>query len=291
MTLLFALTRSLHFLSVMTLFGAASFGWLLRAKLGCESGLPRMLFALCAAIAIASALLSLGFVAAEVTDTPGAIFDGQVIGEVAGRTLYGELALFRILLLLAFLIVVWLRPKAIAQAGSLLGGAALFLLGPTSHASAAVAEAYIYLFAASDGIHLLAAGFWVGGLVALLPVLRARPFEPALVLPRLRLFSRWAMAAVALLVLAGTANAIAILDVRGMAWSFAYLTWLALKIVLAAVMVALALTNRLGLMPGLARGESEAAQMLPVTVAMELGTAAAIVLVVGILGLISPMQM
>ena len=291
MTFVFALTRSLHLLSVMTLFGAASFGWLLRARLDCETGLPRMLFALCAAIAIATAVLSLGFVAAEMADNPGAIFDSQIVGEVVGKTLYGELAFLRIFLLLAFLFVVWLNPMRLSQAGALLAGGALFLLGPTSHASAAVAEPYKYGFAANDGVHLLAGGFWVGGLVALLPVLLAKPLDPARLLPRLRLFSRWAMAAVALLVLAGTANAIAILDFRGMAWSPTYLTWLALKIVLAAVMVALALTNRFGLMPGLARGESEAAEALPVMVFAELGTAAAIVLIVGILGLTSPMQM
>jgi putative copper export protein len=94
-----------------------------------------------------------------------------------------------------------------------------------------------------------------------------------------------------LLVVAGTTNAIAILDIRGMAWSVSYLSLLALKLVLAAVMIALALTNRFSLMPGLARGESEAAQTLPFTVIAELGCALAILLVVGILGLTSPMAM
>ena len=272
-------------------FGAAAFGWLLRARLKCETGLPRMLFALCAAIAIVTALLSVGFVATTMTDNPGAIFDVQVIGEVVEKTLFGELALLRIFLLATFLLAVWLSPKSLLPAGSLLAGGALFLLGPTSHAAAAVAEPYEYVFAASDGVHLLAAGFWVGGLVALLPVLLAKPHDPARLLPQLRLFSRWAMAAVALLVLAGIADAVAILDFRGMAWSSAYLTWLALKLVLAAVMIALALTNRFGLMPGLARGEIEAAETFPVMVFAELGTATAIVLIVGILGLISPMRM
>lgn len=291
MTFAFALTRSLHLLSVMTLFGAASFGWLLRARLTSETGLPRKLFALCAAIGIATALASLGFVAANMTDNPAAMLDLRILGDVVGKTLFGELALIRILLLLAVLLVAWFSPKGLLSAGCVLAGGALFLLGPTSHASAAVADQFKYVFAASDGVHLLAAGFWVGGLVALVPPLLAKPRDPARLLAQLRLFSRWATAAVALLVLAGIANAIAILDVRGMAWSPAYLTWLALKIVLAALMVALALTNRLSLMPGLARGESEAAQSLPLTVFAELGCAVAILMVVGILGLTSPMAM
>ena len=147
------------------------------------------------------------------------------------------------------------------------------------------------MFAASDGVHLLTGGFWIGGLVALLPAIQAKPVDAARLTAKLRLFSRWAMAAVALLVVAGTANGIAILDLRGMAWSRSYLSWLALKLVLAAVMVALALTNRFGLMPSLARGENEAAQTLPITVFAELGCALAILLVVGILGLTSPMAM
>lgn len=290
-TLLFAITRALHLVGVMILFGAAAFGWLLRAQLDTESGLPRALFALCAAIALATLVLSLGFVAGEMTGYPGAAFDLSIVGDVLRDTLYGRLAFVRFVVLLTILPVFWLWPKALPQVASFAAALALILLGPTSHAAAAVAETYKYVFAASDGVHLLAGGFWVGGLVALLPVLLAKPRDPARLLPCLRLFSPWAMAAVALLILAGTANAIAILDFRGMAWSPSYLTWLALKLVPAAIMIALALTNRFGLMPSLARGESEAAETLPALVFAELGCAAAIVLVVGILGLISPMQM
>ena len=75
----------------------------------------------------------------------------------------------------------------------------------------------------------------------------------------------------AILVVAGTLNGIAILDTRGMAWSDTYLTWLAVKLVLAGLMIALALTNRFGVLPGLARGEAEAAETLPLTVFAELG--------------------
>jgi putative copper resistance protein D len=290
-TIFFAITRALHFVSVMMLFGASAFGWLLRAKLKTESRLPRALFALCTAVALVTIVLSLGFVASEMTDNPGAIFDGSVVGQVVRETLYGQLALVRFALLALVLPVVWLRPKWLPEGGTMLAGSALVLLGPTSHASAAVVEPYKYVFAANDGVHLLAGGFWIGGLVALLPAILAKPIDLVHLTAALRLFSRWAMGAVALLVVVGSANAIAILDFRGMAWSLSYLSLLALKLVLAAVMIALALTNRFGLMPGLARGESEAAQTLPFTVIAELGCALAILLVVGILGLTSPMAM
>jgi putative copper resistance protein D len=96
---------------------------------------------------------------------------------------------------------------------------------------------------------------------------------------------------VAVLLLAGTVNAVAILNVRGMPWTDTYVTWLAIKIVLAMVMVALALTNRFGVLPALARGEREAAETIPLTVLAELGAALAILLIVGFLGVTAPMQM
>jgi putative copper resistance protein D len=150
---------------------------------------------------------------------------------------------------------------------------------------------YVYLLAANDSLHLLAGGFWLGGLVALLPVTLAKPRDIPELLARLRLFSTFGMAAVGVLVLAGTANGIAILDMQGMRWSATYLDWLAIKLVLAAIMIALALTNRFGLMPALARGETEAAETLPWTLFAELSCAALILLAVGILGLTAPMQM
>ena len=145
----------------------------------------------------------------------------------------------------------------------ILGGAALILLGPTSHASRSVASQYVLLLAANNSVHLLAGGFWLGGLVALLPATLAKPRDIPEWLTRLRLFSAWGMAAVGVLILAGSANAIAILDIQGMRWSETYLDWLAIKLVLAAVMIALALTNRFGLMPAIARGDKEAGETLP----------------------------
>ena len=120
---------------------------------------------------------------------------------------------------------------------------------------------------------------------ALLP----RPQDGAVTL--LRRFSTTAAAAVALLLLAGTINAVVLLDMPGMAWSGTYTGLLAAKVVLAFAMVALALTNRFSLLPGLEKGEAEAAETIPVMVLAELGAALAILVLVGFLGLTAPMQM
>jgi putative copper export protein len=291
MTDLFAITRALHFFSTMTLFGASAFGLIVRFRLHGETGLPRSVFVACSAIALLTTLLTIGFVADAMAGTPGAIFYPALWGQVARDTLYGELALVRSGLFLAFLLCAWLRPSWTLMAGALLGGGALALLGPTSHASRSVADQYVYLLAANDSVHLLAGGFWLGGLVALVPATMMKPRDPQRLLALLRLFSAWAMAAVGVLILAGTANGFAILDMRGMAWSQTYIDWLAIKLVLAGVMIALALTNRFGLMPALARREKEAEASLPLTLFAELGCAALILLAVGILGLTAPMQM
>jgi putative copper resistance protein D len=288
---LFAITRALHFFSVMTLFGASAFGLLLRSRLQRETGLPRSLFALCAAVALLTSLLTIGFVADQMTGSADAIFDPALWGTVARDTLYGELALLRAVLFLTFLLCAWLRPEWTLRAGAILGGGALILLGPTSHASRSVAAEYVYLLAANDSVHLLAGGFWLGGLVALLPATLAKPRDIPELLTRLRLFSAWGMVAVSLLVMAGTANAVAILDMQGMRWSESYLDWLAIKLVLAAVMIALALTNRFGLLPAMARGDTEAGETLPWMLLAELSCAGLILLAVGILGLTAPMQM
>ena len=56
-------------------------------------------------------------------------------------------------------------------------------------------------------------------------------------------------------------------------------------------MVALALTNRFGVLPALAQGDREAADTIPLTVLAEFGAALAILLIVGFLGMTAPMQM
>jgi copper resistance protein D len=286
-TFLFALVRALHFAGLMTIFGAAAFQFLSRGIVRDQR--LRSSLAVASIIALFTAVLSLCFVSAQMTGDPDAVFDLQVISTVAAQTLYGNIFLVRLALLVG--LVLLCVADAMPALKALVAGTALALLSLTSHAAAAQAEQFKYALAASDALHLLAAGFWVGGLVALLPAVLAKPFDGVKTVTLLRLFSSWAAAAVAILIIAGAVDGIAILDTHGMSWSGAYLTWLAIKLVLAGLMIALALTNRFGLMPGLARGEKDAAATLPLTVFAELGCAALILVVVGVLGLTAPMQM
>jgi putative copper resistance protein D len=287
---LFALVRALHFASLMILFGASAFAWLVRMRLRSELTLPRGLLLSCGAVALATTLLLVGFVAGEVTGSDAA-FDSAAAWPVLRDTLYGHIALEQMALLTIFLVIGWFVRRAREVAGAVSGGIALALLGLTSHAAAAGAPHLFYARAAMDAAHLLTAAMWTGGLVALVHVITRQTQETARHIALLRLFSRWGVWSVAILVAAGTVNAFAILGVQGMRWSPAYLTLLAFKLVLAALMIALALTNRFGVLPGLARGDKEAAETLPLTLFAELGSAILVIVVVGFLGLTAPMQM
>ncbi|MBS0470766.1 MAG: CopD family protein [Proteobacteria bacterium] len=283
MTTLFAIVRALHFASLMTAFGAAAL-LALAAPLDVDGARLRRALISCAIVATATAILWLGFVTQEIAGSalPGAM------AAVATKSFYGEVFLVRLVLLLG-LCTAMTRAKAYGLK-ALLAGLALAALGLTSHAAAAGDAAYALPRAINDALHLLTAGFWLGGLVVLATEVLATPRDGARVIGLLRLFSRYGTSAVGVLLLSGTLNAIAILDVA-MAWSDSYVTLLAIKIVLAGLMVALALTNRFGVLPGLEHGEAEAAETIPLTVVAELSCAVLIVLIVGFLGQMPPMQM
>ena len=291
MTALFAVTRAVHFASVMILFGAGAFAWLARTRHGLDARLSKSLFTSAAIAALVSAFACLGFVAAEMSGSPSAMFDSQTLWAVADGTLYGHVALLRIAFLAASLAYILFWPQLRDVTASIFGGLALALLALTSHAAASGPPQYEFARAGNDAVHLLTAGLWIGGLAALLPSVLAAPRDTPRLVALLRLFSGWGAASVAMLVVAGSLNGILILGVPVMRWSDSYLTWLAVKLVLAGVMIALALTNRFGVLPGLARGEKDAADTIPLTVVAELACAVLILLAVGFLGLTAPMQM
>jgi putative copper resistance protein D len=283
-TTAFAVTRALHFASLMTVFGASALLYQGRAIFAASPELRRVLL-LASLLALATAVLCLCFVAAEMSG--GAPFDRGILATVVTQTTYGHVFIARFAAL-ALLCVLSLR--SIDLPGALVAGLALALLGLVSHAAAAGPPQYEYGRAAADALHLLCAGFWVGGLVVLVPQVLAPRDAPRLI-ALLRLFSRWGVVSVAVLLAAGTANGVFILGVPGMPWNASYVMWLAVKIVLAALMVALALTNRFAVLPGLVRGEREAGDTIPLTVIAELSCAMLILLIVGFLGLTPPMAM
>lgn len=280
MTALFALVRAAHFASLLTVFGAQAL--LAQTGAATDDRLKRLLRG-AAVAALASAILWFVFAAAGMAGHLSA----TVLATVVAGTAFGHVFVARAVLLA---LLTWLaRRRGTHALPALIAGVALALLGLTSHPAVEGAISVFAIRAAFDALHLLAAGYWTGGLVVLAFTFLPRAQEGAVTL--LRRFSGTAAAAVVLLLAAGTINAVVLLDMPGMEWSGTYTALLAAKVVLAFVMVALALTNRFSLLPGLQKGEAEAAETLPFTVLAELGAALTILVLVGFLGLTAPMQM
>jgi putative copper resistance protein D len=282
-TVAFAAVRALHFASLMSLFGAAAL--LFQAPEG--GAWARRPLAVAALVALVGAIGCLCFAATEITGDAAAFANPRMMAGVVLSTFYGNVFVVRLMLLVALCALGFVE-RAFGWKAAV-AGAALALVSLTSHAAAS-GDAY-WLHAGIDALHLLTAGFWVGGLVVLVREALAAPRDTPRLIGLLRTFSRWGAASVAVLIAAGTANGVFILGAPGMRWSATYITLLAIKVVLAAVMVALALTNRFGVLPGLERGEAEAGGTIALTVTAELVFAGVVLLIVGFLGVVSPMDM
>ncbi|MBV9418630.1 MAG: CopD family protein [Alphaproteobacteria bacterium] len=285
MSTAFALVRAAHFLSLMTVFGASALLWQARDIRGIDETMQRVINA-SAWIAFVTAALWIVLVAREVGDV--AVPDAGLLADITTKTYFGKVGIWRLILLLAlcdsWYSIRYPGPRAIVA------GAALALLGLTSHAASSGAVSLFFARAAVDAAHLLAAGFWVGGLVVLVHEVLAEPRDVPRLVALLRRFSRWGVVSVSVLVIAGALNGVFILGETPQ-WSGTYVTLLAIKIVLAAFMVAVALVNRFSVLPGLARNEAEAIDTIPLTVIAELSSAIVVLVIVGFLGVTSPMQM
>ena len=285
--MLFAAVRAAHFLSLMAMFGAAAFAVLLERR-----GLPRppeeglrVFFPVAAATAFVTAILWLVLAAARMTGDPAQL-NWAAVELVAGATQFGRIAVCRILGLGLLLVLTLFKARA---RGAVAGLAALLLasLSLTSHAAAA-SGALPLLRAGNDAVHLLMAGFWVGGLVLLAGLTRRHYRQPQNLAAPFLLFSRWGTVAVALLILSGIVNAASILPLRSLSTGNRYADVLAVKIALALAMVALAVVNRLELVPSLKTGSEKIARQLDRSVLAEILLGMLVIAIVGYLGQMAP---
>jgi len=281
-----ALVRAVHFLSLMAIFGSESLKALFRTVLAdpVEDVLPKSLPVWCASLALLTAVLWLAIVSAQLSGL--GLFDLQALALVSRTTLFGHVAIVRIALLAA-LFLATLTSSTRARAA--LGAAALVAIALTSHAAAAGDPRYLILRSSNDALHLLAAGFWLGALALLAPLVFRHRKDLQIILPALRLFSTAGTIAVAVLVVAGALNGYLILFGTHGIWSPAYIGLLAFKIVLAAIMVAFAITNRFHALPAIARGQADAPNAILVGTFSELAIGVVVVLIVGALGTLAPM--
>ena len=180
----------------------------------------------CALVALVSGLAVVGAQAALFEDRPAAAFEARAIGRVLLETQAGHVWLVRAGFLAVLATFLSLRVsverrvdwRATRGEAVLLGVAALVPLAAAGHAAAV--EPGTARAIALDGLHVLAAGVWVGGLLPLALLLRAASTDdgadarPHAVLAARR-FSRAALGMV--LLLAGTGTALAITHVGSVA--------------------------------------------------------------------------
>jgi putative copper resistance protein D len=287
MTAVFAVVRAAHFLSLMTIFGAASLRALFLLSLPAPpvSRVSIQLFPMGACVALASALFWFGLTVAQVGGGAAAVISLQTIWIVITQTSFGPVFLARITLT-GLLVATTFFPQA-SVAPIVLSAAALGAISLTSHAAAS-GDSFTQLRVANDAAHLLTAGFWIGALVELVPLVIAERKSAKALVPPLRVFSRWGAIPVAVLITTGAFNGIMILHTSAARWSPGYLTLLAAKVVLAGLMVSLALTNRYSLLPDVRLGLPEAAENLAGSVVAEFAIGMIIVCIVGVLGLVAP---
>lgn len=263
--------RWLSYLVMMMLFGGFAFRLLVlapalrRATAGSSEGVVAVAASERCALALSWAsvillalttLIALVMQASAMFDkTLGEALSPALLARVITETGYGGSWVLQALSVVVLIIILSLLGARIKRspssgehaalwwAGLVVGAVLLVAPSWTGHATAAIKHFRLAVF--SDWLHLLAGGFWVGGLFHL-----ALTWPPALPLLTktqrtrslhhvIRLFTRVAMPSVALLVLAGLYNTWAHVPRIQALWMTPYGKTLALKLMLVGLMLLL----------------------------------------------------
>jgi putative copper resistance protein D len=274
--------RAVQIGACVLLFGQLAFTLFIEADGRPGRGVRRTLAAAIVAILLSGAAW-LVLVAASVSGETMQALDAHTLGLVIGATTFGHVWSVRAGLLLVAAVALWLRARGIAFAAA---AACLASLAWAGHAAAGVGtQRWIEL--ASDMVHLIAAGTWLGALPALAWTL-AHEAETDRLYRIVRRFSVCGVASVVALVATGVVNAwYRVGNVRGLVDSD-YGRLLIVKLVLVAAMVALAARNRHRWTPELRGRQPRAAQALRRNTIAEIALGAAVVGIVGALGVTMP---
>ena len=174
---------------------------------------------------------------------------------------FGSVWIWQIIFAVVALAVALINPRHLSPLLLIFAVGQVLFLGQTGHA--ALQDGIAGLCSQlSHSLHLLAAGWWAGGLIPLLVCMklanRERWRKPATV--AMMRFSRYGHLAVILIIVTGISN---MLLITGFHWpqNSDYRRLLLLKTALVMVMVALALINRYILVPRFARQDSQATRL------------------------------
>ncbi len=313
MNALFATIRAVHYASAMLLMGELIFALLLAGPVlrgaqaidGADPGsgegdrerrrlLRIVRWSVVACLASAAAWLAMTAVIMSGLPIRAALGRDN-LGQVLGSTMFGRVFILR----LGILGVLWAMLPAFARAScetlrtrlaaAMLGLAVAYLAGLawSGHAAAAADGPMRDAAVASDVVHLLAGGAWLGALPALVLVLgRAR--APTVVAEIVRRFSALGMLCVALVAASGLANAWNLVgSVPGLVGT-GYGQLLLCKIALFGAMLVLAAANRWHHAPRLPAGERDGLGRLRRNAILEIAAGGGVVMLVGFLGVTVP---
>jgi putative copper resistance protein D len=288
-TAFLAAARAVHLMSLMTILGGSAYSALLRRGNLVEPPARsiRILFVIAAVLALLSGLVWFCLIAGQMSGGWQGSVDPSILKLAASDTRFGHIFMphFAGLIGLCFLCMMMDRPAGAVVA--ILAGLLLVSLAPISHAAASSGDIAI-VGAASDATHLLAAGFWLGGLMALALVIGRCWGQASALMGPLRIFSTLGAVVVVFLVLSGVANALSILPLRAMALRNPYFDLLLVKIGLASVMAGLAALNRWRFAPALPSSGDGAVRGLATSLGLEIAIGMLVVGIVGYLGTMAP---
>jgi copper resistance protein D len=305
-----ALCRFAHFMATMLAFGMSAYLWAYtpeRLKLALSS-IARRLALITSLIALITALVWLALESASMADDLSAAIDPEAIGAVLIDTAFGHAWAAHLVLAAALVAVVVLEslPRAFREkpastfsqrapgprgrwaATSLLSGALLASLGFVGHA-AMQNGAEGLLHRANHAVHLLTTGAWIGGLVPFAMCLRAFERDDLRkdAVRAMAGFSFWGQLIVAAIVLTGAANIAMTSGRPPIPPATPYRALLVAKIIIVAIMIALALFNRFVLAPRL-KPSATALAALRLTSAAEIALGSLVVAVVSVFALLDP---
>ena len=285
-----AALRGAHVAALLSLFGTLVFSALVApAGLAAAPEVGPAVRIRLTRFSLFSALAAFGLGVAWLVSQAAVIASAETLREtlsalpiVATDTQFGRLVLVRLGLLLAVLPLLW-APRLGLVAAILLAGGALGLQPALGHAGASGSAGLV----ASEALHLLAAGAWLGGLLPLLVCLPILP--PRAAAAACERFTPVGLTAVFIIAVTGMAQGGELIGSVPALVGTAYGQVASLKIVLFVLLLGLAALNRLALTDRLTGTDPGTARRhLRLSVAFETAIGAAVVFAAGFLGSLAP---
>ncbi|MGB6655543.1 MAG: CopD family protein [Methylovirgula sp.] len=296
MTQALVISRWIYFAAIFALFGSSLFWFYIDPWPADGRAEPRSFRATLRALRIAAlvtAVSGVGWLAASIANMTGSfanVVDPTTLQVFFSQTPFGPVALLRLALFAAIVLLALLPRQDRAWRLTMLVAAALLLVSQAwfGHAAEGGASLYGALMIFAYSVHMLAGAAWVGGLVPLLFTLlelrRSQAHERFAAL--LSRYSLMGMFAVTLVLISGMANVAFHAVSPGKLFHSAYGEVLFAKLSLLAGMLLLAYFNRFVALPRL-RAYSGIAQLtrLRATIGFELALGVLVIGAAAVLGI------